>query len=141
MTRRAEIIVGILSRLYQAKVLGLFLFLLIMPIGFFAADAASADELLAGAAKVEITNPTAGLVNDPLYVKALVLQKDSTKVAIITVDAVAIEEIGSIPNDYLDKVRSRLEKELGISPPNVMINASHCHGIVCEDVDARTVQA
>ena len=35
----------------------------------------------------------------------------------------------------------RIEKELGIKPTNVMINASHCHGVVCSDVDERTFQA
>ncbi|MCP4504789.1 MAG: hypothetical protein GY826_00130, partial [Fuerstiella sp.] len=60
---------------------------------------------------------------------------------IISIDAVAIGEIGSIGNEYLDTVRSQLKKDLGIVPANVMINASHCHGTVCQDVDAKTVQA
>ena len=54
----------------------------------------TAAPLQAGVAKVDITNVEAGPVNDPLYVKALVLADESTKVAIITVDAVAIGEIG-----------------------------------------------
>ncbi|MEO2011812.1 MAG: hypothetical protein ABGX22_24305 [Pirellulaceae bacterium] len=99
-----------------------------------------ADPLMAGAAKVDITNRD-GLVNDPLFVKALVLKGDETTAVIITVDAVAIGEIGHIGNDYLGKVRSRIEKELGIESANVMINASHCHGVVCKDVDVRTFQA
>jgi hypothetical protein len=99
-----------------------------------------AGQLLAGASKVDITNRD-GLVNDPLYVKALVLKSDQTTLVIITVDAVAIGEIGYIDNDYLGKVRSRIKKELGIESTNVMINASHCHGIVCKDVDVRTFQA
>lgn len=102
---------------------------------------ATAAPLWAGVAKVEITNVEAGPVNDPLFVKALVLRVDMVTVAIITVDAVAIGEIGHIPNDYLDKVRARLEKELHILPTNVIANASHCHGVVCADVDQRTVQA
>ena len=101
---------------------------------------AQAANLAAGVAKVDITN-TAGPVNDPLFVKALVLRSDSTTAAIVTVDAVAIGEIGSIGNDYLPRVRARIERELGIRPTNVLINASHCHGIVCADVDDRTVQA
>ena len=68
-------------------------------------------------------------------------RSDSTTAVIVTVDAVAIGEIGSIGNDYLPKVRARIEKELGIATTNVLINASHCHGIVCADVDERTVQA
>lgn len=98
-------------------------------------------QLTAGVAKVDITNIEAGPVNDPLWVKALVLKQGDVTTVLITVDAVAIGEIGHIKNDYLGKVRSRLEKELRISPDNVMINASHCHGVVCADVDERTVQA
>jgi hypothetical protein len=109
-------------------------------VGAPPADAPAA-QLRAGAAKVDITNTEAGPVNDPLYVKALVLKDDATTAVIITVDAVAIGEIGHIQNDYLGKVRSQLEKELGIRPENVLVNASHCHGVVCADVDQRTVRA
>ena len=101
---------------------------------------AKAAQLLAGVAKVDITNRAAGPVNDPLYVKALVLKSNTTTAVLITVDVVAIGEIG-LRNDYLPKVRSRLRKELGIRPANVLVNASHCHGIVCADVDERTFQA
>lgn len=103
--------------------------------------AAMASELSAGAAKVDITSAEAGPANDRLYVKALVISDGTKKVAIITVDAVAIGEIGTIGNDYLPKVRARLEQELHIPPASVLVNASHCHGVVCSDVEARTVQA
>ncbi len=103
--------------------------------------AGAAGPLLAGVAKVEITNVEAGPVNDPLYVKALVVKSDAAMAVIITVDAVAIGEIGHIKHDYLPKVRSRIEQELGITPAHVMINASHCHGVVCNDVAERTVSA
>jgi len=102
---------------------------------------AKAGQLLAGGAKVDITNRKASPVNDRLYVKVLVLKSDTTTAVLLTVDAVAIGEIGSIGNDYLPKVRARLEKELGIQPTNVLVNASHCHGIVCADVDELTFQA
>jgi hypothetical protein len=103
--------------------------------------AAQAARLSAGAAKVDITNVEAGPVNDPLYVKALVLKDDATTAVIITVDAVAIGEIGHIRNEYLGQVRDRLQQDLGIPPQHVMINASHCHGVVCGDVAERTVKA
>lgn len=102
---------------------------------------ALADQLRAGVAKVDITNTSAGPVNDPLFVKALVLKSGSTTVVIVTVDAVAIGEIGSIGNDFLGTVRSRIEKELGIESAHVAVNASHCHGLVCADIDERTIQA
>lgn len=106
-----------------------------------AAESTTDAALLAGAAKVEITDKEAGPVNDPLYARALVLKTESTTVAIISVDAVAIGEIGPIGNDYLPSIRKQLNAELGISPDRVLVNASHCHGIVCKEADERTVQA
>lgn len=97
--------------------------------------------LWAGVAKADITDYHGGPVNDPLYVKALLLRDAATTVAIITVDVVALAEIGRIPNDYLATVRSALHRELNIKPTHVLINASHCHGIVCADVAQRTIQA
>ena len=119
----------------------LALIFLIAAIASTFAGANEIPQLRAGVAKVDITNREAGPVNDPLFVKALVLQQGATTTAIITVDAVAIGEIGTIGNDYLPKLRARLEKELRIPPANVLVNASHCHGVVCADVDQRTVQA
>ena len=103
--------------------------------------AVQAAPLLAGVAKVDITDTSVPVVNDRLYVKALVLKSGSTLTAIITVDAVAIGEIGTIRNEYLATVRAQLQNELGIPPKNVVVNASHCHGAVSADVEQRTVQA
>ena len=103
--------------------------------------AAENAPLRAGAARVEITNRDAGPVNDPLYAKALVLKDDKTTAVIVTVDAVSLGEIGYIKNDYLPKVRAALKQDLGIEPERVLINASHCHGVVCTDVAERTVRA
>ncbi|WP_373653341.1 hypothetical protein [Schlesneria sp. DSM 10557] len=110
-------------------------------IGGILVPAANAASLMAGAAKVDITDRDAGPVNDLLYAKALVIKSDNTLVVLVTVDAVAIGEIGYIKNDYLPKVRARLEKELGINPKNFLVNASHCHGIVRADTDDLTVKA
>ena len=101
----------------------------------------NAAQLKAGAAKIDITETKAGPVNDRLYARALVLKAGTTTAVIISVDAVAIGEIGYISNDYLENVRSEIERELNIKPGNVMINASHCHGIVSSDVDKKTFQA
>jgi hypothetical protein len=98
-------------------------------------------KLLAGVAKVEITNKAYVPAGDPLFVKALVLKDGVTTAVLVTLDAVSIGEIGTIPNDYLAKVRARLSKELGIAPESVVVNASHCHGVVCADVDEKTVEA
>jgi hypothetical protein len=102
---------------------------------------AKAGQLLAGVAKVEITNKNVIPVNDPLYVKALVMKNGTTTAVIITLDVVAVGEIGYLSNDFLSKVRGRIQKELGIAPEHVMVNASHCHARPCADVDDKTVQA
>ncbi len=109
--------------------------------GFILSPAVGAAGLRAGVAKVNITDYGAGPVNDPLFAKALVIQSDAATAVIIAVDAVAIGEIGYIGNDFLDQVRAQIEKEHGIKPAHVMINASHCHGVVCKDVAGRTVDA
>ena len=106
-----------------------------------AAAPVHAGQLSAGAAKVDITDRAAGPVNDPLFVKALVLKNGETTGVLITVDAVAIGEIGRIGNGFLATVREQLQKELGIAPSSVVINASHCHGVVRGDTAQLTVQA
>jgi len=108
---------------------------------FAVLDQSQAAELKAGVAKVDITNREAGPVNDPLYAKALVVSDGKTTVVMVSVDAVAIGEIGHIKDDYLPNVRAAIENELGIAPGNIMINASHCHGVVCSDPDIRTIKA
>ncbi|MCC6591537.1 MAG: hypothetical protein IT168_32925 [Bryobacterales bacterium] len=103
--------------------------------------AAARAQLLAATAKVEITDRNSGPVNDPAWTKALVLKHGDTVAVIVTVDAVAIGEIGKIPNSYLASVRSQLQRDLGIEPKNVFVNASHCHHVVRTDSDRMTVQA
>ena len=105
------------------------------------AGTADAAGLRAGAAKVDITDVEAGPVNDVLYARALVIESAQTRIVLIALDAVAVGEIGYIDNSFLPKVRKQLEAKSDISPTNVFINASHCHGVVCDDVDQRTVQA
>lgn len=112
-------------------------------IGFVIATGNPLDaaELKAGTGKADITDVDALPVNDPLYAKALVLSDGSTTAVLITVDAVAIGEIGHIGNSYLGTVRDALQKEFQIPPQHVLINASHCHGVVRKDVAEQTVLA
>ena len=63
--------------------------------------------------------------NDPLYVKALVLKSGDATAVLVTLDAVAVGEIGHIGNDYLGKIRNRLQKELGIPPERLLEGAKH----------------
>ena len=97
-------------------------------------------ELLAGTGKAEITEKNVPY-NDPLFVKSLVLKDGDTVAVLITVDAVSIGGIGHIRDSYLGLVRESLERSLGIPPQHVFVNASHCHGVVCQDVAERTVAA
>lgn len=104
------------------------------------APAAVFADLLAGIAKVDITDRTVP-VNDPCYAKALVLKKDGSTVVLVSVDAVAIGEIGRIGNGFLAGVRQDLQDNPGIPPACILINASHCHGIVRPDLRQLVVQA
>ncbi|MEI7702149.1 MAG: hypothetical protein WCK86_20300, partial [Planctomycetia bacterium] len=97
-------------------------------------------ELLAGTGKAEITEKNVPY-NDPLFAKALVLKDGDTVAVLITVDAVSIGGIGHIRDSYLGLVREALEQSLGIPPRHVFVNASHCHGVVCQDVADRTIAA
>ena len=96
--------------------------------------------LRAGVAKRDVTDRS-GPVNDPLFVKVVAIESDTTRLVLISVDAVAIGEIGPIPNSYLPKVRERLKAELKVEPASLLINASHCHGLVVKDLDQPTVEA
>lgn len=103
----------------------------------------TAQNLRAGAAKVDITHPDQPAGDNPLFVKALVVSDEAAKThaVIITLDVVAVAEIGSVKDPYLADVRAALKKDLGLDPKSVLVNASHCHGVPCQDVAARTIQA
>ncbi len=106
-------------------------------MAFFAATLVTARaEMLAGVAKVDISDRTVP-VNDPCHAKALVLKSGGTTAVLITVDAVAIGGIGRIGNGFLANVRA----ELRDFADEVIINASHCHGVVRSDLQQIVVQA
>ena len=98
-----------------------------------------AEGMLAGAARIDVSSDEHGPVNGRLHARALVIRKDDLTVALVTLDVVSLGEIGYIPNDFLDNVRTRIQQELGIPPAHVIINCSHCHGVPCKDVEDRTV--
>jgi hypothetical protein len=106
---------------------------------FFVGAAIQAAELRAGVAKIDITDRTVP-VNDTLFAKALVLKSGETIAVLITVDAVAIGEIGRIGNGFMATVREQLEKQDSIPPSSVVINVSHCHGIIRPDTAQLVVQ-
>jgi hypothetical protein len=105
----------------------------------FACVVTARAEMLAGVAKVDITDRT-GVVNDPCFAKALALKNGETTAVLITLDAVAVGGIGRIGNGFMATVRNGL-KEMGIAPSSVVVNASHCHGIVRGDLEPLVIQA
>ena len=113
----------------------LFSLLILLP------GASFAEELLAGVGKADITRPGHDAGGNPPYVKALVLSSGKTDAVVIAVDAVAIAEIGSIRDPYLAEVRSALQEQFSIAPESVIINASHCHAVVAENITEITIQA
>jgi len=92
-----------------------------------------ADDLKIGSAAVKITTPLgipiAGYysdrgatgVHDDLFAKALVIEKDGTKIAVISCDLIGVTE------EIVSKVRDIVEKTVGISSDNVMVSATHSH--------------
>lgn len=94
---------------------------------------AFADDLKIGAASVKVTppigTPMAGYyyergvegIHDDLYAKALVIEKDGTKIAIVECDFVDISEY------IVAKVRKLVEESTGIDAGHVMIGATHSH--------------
>jgi len=110
-------------------------------VAILAADPSPSEPLLAGAAKVDVTKYEAGPVNDPLFVKVVAIRQGSNTLILMGIDAVAIGEIGPVPNSFLPTLRSQLSQQFGIPPTSVLVNASHCHGVVCDDLSDKAVQA
>jgi len=89
--------------------------------------------LKAGAAQRDIT-PLLGIslvgyfhdrkavdVRDPLYAKAIVLEADGERIAIVLCDLIALER------EEIEKARELIESRCGIPPQNVMIACTHTH--------------
>ncbi len=93
-------------------------------------------EILAGTAKVDITDRSVP-VNDPCFAKALFLKSGRTNVVLVTIDAVAVGGIGRIGNSFLADLR----KDLSGVAEEVLVNASHCHGIVRTDLRDLVLEA
>ena len=97
------------------------------------ASIAAAGPLRVGAAAVVITPPPGtamagyydqrlvqGVDND-LYAKAIVLEQDGTKAALVACDLI------QMPRPISDEARRLVRESVGIAPDRVMISATHCH--------------
>lgn len=109
-----------------------------------ASGSALADELRVGAASVDITppigTPMAGYyaerlsqgVHDPLFAKAIVLERGGKKAALVALDLI------STPMTLVEEARREIEKSTGIKGLDVMISATHAHtGPVLQGQGAR----
>lgn len=112
------------------------------------------DSLRAGVAKSDITTDAKeAVINDPLFAKVLVLDDGKTQLAIIAMDVTAIDArtitqgiLNDVADDFLLKLRNRIQDELKIPTQNVLVNASHTHPpgrLLCNDSEQvdRTVDA
>jgi hypothetical protein len=93
----------------------------------------AAAQLLAGRAAVDITPPVgvpmAGYyyvrlsegVHDTLHAKALVLEQNGVKTALVALDLV------HVPRPIVDAAREQISKNTGVPGRNVMISATHSH--------------
>lgn len=92
-----------------------------------------ADSLKIGAAAVKITPPVgipmAGYyydrgatgIHDDLYAKAIVIEKDGSKIAIVSCDLIGV------PTYIVVETRNLVEKSIGIDADHIMIDATHSH--------------
>ena len=95
---------------------------------------AESNELLVGAAQVDITPPvgfrTGGGygevvstgIDDPLYAKALVIRQAQTTAAIV------ISDLLSVPPDLCRKAEEQIHRGMGIRAENIVLAATHSHG-------------
>ena len=95
--------------------------------------------LRAGVARSNITNDAPdAVIHDPLCARALVLDDGTTRLAIVAMDVVSIGDISDVKDDFLPKLRTRIESELGIPAAHVLVNASHTHPLgrlLCDDTE------
>jgi hypothetical protein len=108
-------------------------FLLTFTLALTLALPVCAAGLTAGAAAVDVTPPPgcpmAGYysargaegTHDPLWAKALVFEKDGTRVALVALDLI------STTRGLVEDTRALVEKQTGIPGRNVMISATHSH--------------
>lgn len=110
--------------------------------GFVAASEASGEmpTLMAGTAVVDVSDRSQKIL-DPCHAKVLVLVRGNVRAALVTIDAVAIGGIGRIGDGFLPVVRRGIESCCGIPASGLIVNASHCHGIVREDVAEVVIDA
>jgi neutral ceramidase len=100
--------------------------ILASPASLYAANV-PVGALRVGAAKVDITPAADQLpkqylgVLDQVWSRAIFIDDGKTGAVLVSVDA------GGVPTQVASNVRSRAEKEFGVSAANVLISATHTH--------------
>ena len=101
--------------------------------GLISAMAAAGADLRAGAAQVVITPPkgapmagyysnrAAEGVHDDLHAKAIFLEKDGIRAALVACD------MASLPRQTIEEARRLIQQQTGIPASHVMISATHTH--------------
>lgn len=93
--------------------------------------------IFAGVSKRDISTHSQNVtVNDPLYVKVLVLDDGNKRIAVMAIDTVAIGGPYDVKDDFLGRVKIFAEKDFGIH--DVLINATHTHTVMpmlCDDLE------
>ena len=84
-------------------------------------------------------------IDDPLYLKALVLDDGTQKCVLLTMDTTAIgcrsitqDILGDSADDFMPVLREHLKKEAGVAPDCVTVCASHTHPpgrLLCDDAE------
>lgn len=105
---------------------------------------AQASGLKAGSAKIDVTPDKRALpanfrgVLDRLYARAIVLDDDTSRAALVTVDA------GAIPDELWQRVSQKAERELHIPTSQLLLTATHTHSApwaLAEDYEDRIFEA
>jgi len=90
---------------------------------------AQSSPLSVGAAKVDITPDGDDLpgifqgVLDPIYARAIVVESDGSRAALVTVDA------GVVPTQIWERLTARAERELDIPANQLLLTATHTHSV------------
>jgi len=85
--------------------------------------------LRAGAARIDITPAASKLpkgfegINDPIFVRAIVIDDGRTRAALVTVDA------GALSTETWTLVSEQADKELQIPASHLMLTATHTHSV------------
>ncbi len=115
---------------------------------FLCASAPGAAQIRVGTSAVKITPPLgcamagyfynrgAEAVHDDLYAKAIVMECDGARAALVVCDLI------QIPREVTEKVRTVVGNDPGIPGVNVMISATHAHTgpVMGSDADSHNLQ-